>query len=232
MDGTGDLFAQFLAELGGEIRTLVIRYPTRDFLDYTALTEFVKSRLPKGEPFVLLAESFSGPIAISLAAGQPGNLAGLILCASFARNPRPVLGSVLRLVVPILTGVPSWMIGSVMLNGFRTDELSRRLSLAITQVDHRVLNARFEAILNLDVTRQLDHVRTPSLCLRGTKDLLVPRQAAELIVSNRGNWRLVEFVAPHLMLQAVPREVAQIVKGFVAQLNGGGGSSDVFTAVG
>lgn len=61
MDGTGELFASLLAQLGGETRSIVVRYPTCEFLNYDALTEVVKAQLPDGESFVLLAESFSGP---------------------------------------------------------------------------------------------------------------------------------------------------------------------------
>lgn len=218
MDGTGDLFAPFLAELSGEMRTLVVRYPTRDFLDYPALTELVRSELPEDEPFVLLAESFSGPIAITLAATQPNNLAGLILCASFARNPRLGLGAFLGSVAGGALRAPTWMMASLLLDGFRSDDSTRRLALAVAQVDPNVMNARLQAILKVDATQQLERIQVPSLYLRGTKDFLVPKQTAQLIASTRNNWRLIELVAPHLILQAIPRLAADIVDRFVAEL--------------
>jgi pimeloyl-ACP methyl ester carboxylesterase len=92
LGGTGELFEPFLAALGSAVAVKVIRYPGDVALGYDALGRFVRAMLPEGEPFVLLGESFSGPIAISLAATGGTQLRGLILCCSFARNPRPSLG--------------------------------------------------------------------------------------------------------------------------------------------
>jgi hypothetical protein len=51
----------------------------------------VRAALPTRGRFVLLAESFSGPLAIRIAADPPSALVGLILCVTFARNPYPSL---------------------------------------------------------------------------------------------------------------------------------------------
>ncbi|UUZ51553.1 alpha/beta hydrolase [Massilia sp. B-10] len=50
----------------------------------------MRSRLPPAEPYFLLGESFSGPVAIALAAERPPMLLGLILSCTFARNPLPI----------------------------------------------------------------------------------------------------------------------------------------------
>lgn len=104
MDGTGGLFSEFLEALGPGLHPIVVPYPPDQPLDYSQLESIVRSRLPSDQPFVLLAESFSGPIAISIAASAPRGLLGLVLCCSFARSPRPVF-SVLRSIVAFL---PVW----------------------------------------------------------------------------------------------------------------------------
>jgi pimeloyl-ACP methyl ester carboxylesterase len=92
MDGTGELFAGFLQAMG-DTPTLVVAYPPGQVLDYEGATNFARARLPLQQPFVLLGESFSGPVAIALAAARPPGLLGLILCCSFARNPAPVFSA-------------------------------------------------------------------------------------------------------------------------------------------
>lgn len=87
MDGTGELFRPFLAASKPEFRATVIKYPTDKLLDYAALAESVSSQLPTDERFVLLAESFSGPIAISLAASKPKGLTDWF-CARLLREIR------------------------------------------------------------------------------------------------------------------------------------------------
>lgn len=91
VDGTGELFGPLIAALNGQVRTLVVRYPTDEALSYLELQRQVHDLLPEGEPFFLLGESFSGPVAISIAAEKPVGLQGGILGASFLRNPRPRL---------------------------------------------------------------------------------------------------------------------------------------------
>lgn len=223
MDGTGELFAPFLTELGPEIRSVIIRYPNDEFLDYPALTELVSSKLPTTttEPFVLLAESFSGPIAISLAARRPVNLVGLILCASFASSPRPVIGPLHRYFPSTWAYRLSPRFAAVlMLNGVKSDELKRQLLAAVKQVDAKVLRARMEAILSVDVRDDLARIEVPSLYFRASKDRLVPKRAAIQIKSSTDHWKLYELHAPHLLLQVTPRQVALIVKTFLEKLVG------------
>ena len=84
LDGTGKLFANFLAVLPPTIEARVIDYPTDEPLTYEQLELRVRAALPSDRPFVLLGESFGGPIAIRIAASPPPGLAGLILCGTFA----------------------------------------------------------------------------------------------------------------------------------------------------
>src|SRR5688572_2754392 len=87
MDGTGELFRPLLAALPKSIEPVVVRYPGHEPLRYSELLPIARAALPVGEPFVLLGESFSGPLALMLAAGAPAGLCGVILCASFAEKP-------------------------------------------------------------------------------------------------------------------------------------------------
>jgi len=87
MDGTGELFERFLNVLPAWIHPKVVRYPSCQALSYTDLLALVRSTLPASEPFVVLAESFSTPIAIRLAAEGPPNLKALIICAGFIESP-------------------------------------------------------------------------------------------------------------------------------------------------
>src|SRR5687768_1455482 len=100
MDGTGLLFADFVAALGAQVETQVLRYPPDEILGYAELEARVRAALPTDRPLVLLGESFSGPIAISIAATPPPNLRGLILCCTFARFPLPASIKALAKLLP------------------------------------------------------------------------------------------------------------------------------------
>src|SRR5690349_15943355 len=66
---------------------MALNYPADEPLDYEQLLPQVLAALPSDRPFVLLGESFSGPLAVMAAATRPVGLLGVILCATFVRNP-------------------------------------------------------------------------------------------------------------------------------------------------
>ena len=102
LDGTGKLFAEFIRAIGAQARVQVVVYPHDVPLGYGELEALVRAALPTDRRYVLLAESFSGPLAIRIAADPPRGLAGVILCGTFAKNPFPWL----RWARPILVRLP------------------------------------------------------------------------------------------------------------------------------
>ena len=102
MDGTGIELADFAAALEPELHALVVRYPNDRPMGYAEHEQIARASLPSHQPFVLLGESYSGPIAVSIAESAPPGLIGLVLCCTFVRNPRPAL-SWLRPLVRSLT---------------------------------------------------------------------------------------------------------------------------------
>src|SRR4051812_32511050 len=93
LDGTGLLFEPLLKIWNDAKPPIVISYPTNHFLDYSELEIYVRPQFPRREPYILVAESFGGPLAIRIAAHQPAFLKGLVLSATFVRQPRGLLGA-------------------------------------------------------------------------------------------------------------------------------------------
>jgi pimeloyl-ACP methyl ester carboxylesterase len=149
MDGTGDLFEPFIAALGGEFTVKVVRYPTMKPLDYSELESLARAALLAVEgPFVLLGESFSGPIAVSLAASASPQLKGLVLCCTFVRNPRPLfagLGSLISLW-PVAFA-PVRVLSHLLLGRFSTAALRAALAKSLAQVSAPALRARLRSVL-------------------------------------------------------------------------------------
>lgn len=216
MDGTGDLFAPFVEALGPAQEVQIVRYPGHAPLDYSALVDLVRQALPAEGPYVLLGESFSGPIAIRLAASRPPGLRGVVLCCTFARNPRPWLGW-LRAVLPLLPSVaPPVRLLSRLLSGSQsTPAQMAALSEALGKVAPAVMRTRLRAVLSVDVTAELGSVAVPMLYLRAAQDRLVPPAASSAIAQVQPGLRIVEFSAPHLLLQASPVESARVVRDFL-----------------
>ncbi len=73
LDGTGRLFTPLRRLLEPNFRTVVISYPADCPHDYDGLSTKVVRELPK-TPHVIVAESFSGPVALKVAACNPQGL--------------------------------------------------------------------------------------------------------------------------------------------------------------
>jgi len=219
MDGTGELFALFCAALGDDIETIRVRYPTNEMLGYGELTAVARSWLPGDKPFVLLAESFSGPVAVLLAATKPTGLVGLILCASFVRNPRPAFGPLTSVLQSFWSnGIPKRLLHSLLLGGSATKDVRDDLDRVLKNVEKRVLFHRLRSIADVDVRQQLDRIEIPGMYLRATNDRLVPPASSRPFESLTPRWAIREIAAPHFVLQVAPRSAAREVREFVESI--------------
>ena len=220
MDGTGELFAPLIDAFGNSVETCVVRYPPGEPLGYAELLPRVRAALPPSGPFVLLGESFSGPLAIQLAAEAPAGLRGVILSASFANNPIgwfPKFAS--PLVRPALFRVmPRFTQAKAILGRYATPELSRLIFRANSAVSPAVMAARARAILAVDVRAQFKACPFPMLYLRGQRDRVVRKSVLKGLLRERPSLQVVTLPAPHLVLQVAPEESARAILAFIAQV--------------
>jgi pimeloyl-ACP methyl ester carboxylesterase len=219
MDGTAMPRADFAAALGPGIEPHVVSYPADPALGYGELEALVRASLPADRPYMLLGESFSGPIAISIAASRPPNLVGLVLCVTFARNPLPIVGSMPWLLPLIPFGLaPMRVISALLLGRFATKPLINALRVTFDEVSTQTFKARLGAVARADMRPALTNVHVPVLYLRATEDRLVPRHCANDIARLATQTRIVDLDGPHTLLQVAPAAAAAAVKAFIATL--------------
>ncbi|MFZ6674312.1 alpha/beta fold hydrolase [Undibacterium sp. Xuan67W] len=220
MDGSGTLFTDFVTALGPEFNPIVVAYPPDLPLNYAALEEIARAHLPLGKPFILLGESFSGPIAISLAASNPEGLIALILSCTFAKNPHtyfhpisslirllPVKGQLLNLIWPLLLGK------------YANTRLRSLLRHALLLVSANALRIRLKSVLEVDYSAELKKVSVPVLYLRATDDYVVFSNASRHIAQLLPALTQIDVKGPHLLLQAVPGITANAIKNFVEKIH-------------
>lgn len=216
MDGTGTLFSAFEAALDPAIAACRIAYPNDRPHRYDELEPWVAARLPAGQPYVLLGESFSGPLAIRLAAQRPPGLAGVILCCSFAQSPSRVA----RPMSTLLKLLPAHHLPAELplFNGFANAHWRMALRSALSTCRAGVLAMRLAEVLRVDVRAKLRQIDVPMLYLRANRDRLVSHREADRIAARHGRTAIVDIDAPHMLLQMAPIEAAQAVAAFVATL--------------
>ncbi len=216
LDGTGKLFANFVRALGGDIDTRIIVYPTDQPLGYEDLERRVRAELPHDRPFVLLGESFSGPIAIRIAATAPVGLIGVILCGTFAKNPYPLFGwaSSLAFLLPIKS-LPRWVRAPLMWGSPNVARAPRQAERAIAGVARAVVRRRIASILTVDASECLERIKVPALIIFARNDRVVPYAATQGIIACLSSAKVVAIEGPHLLLQACPQECAAQVMQFI-----------------
>ena len=218
LDGTATMHADFLSACTAFESAVAITYPTDQLLDYAELEQWVRAQLPSDRPFVLLGESFSGPVALAIANKPPANLVGLVLCASFCQSPLPYLAR----LTPALSLLPvhhapgrllSWWLFGPWANR----QLEQSLQAALRSVSTDVLRFRARTALRLNHC-DCSRIRVPTLYLRAENDRLMPRTAATLVVRNIPHCRIIDLPGPHLLLQTNPLQSAEAVCAFLQNL--------------
>ncbi|MDY1033424.1 alpha/beta hydrolase [Stenotrophomonas sp. CFBP8980] len=211
LDGSGRLSVPFMEALGAHgIRSEVIAYPKERAMGYDALRDWLRPQLLERPPFVLLGESFAGPLAVMLGATGLSSLRGIILSTTFAHAPVPApsaLARVLQLPLPL---PPVALLARLLFGRWRTPSLES------------VLRARAMATLRIDVRALLPKVSTPVLCLHANEDRLL--QASALRSIERAQRQPAEsqlLDGPHLLLQAQPVEAATRVASWLRTLDRG-----------
>jgi pimeloyl-ACP methyl ester carboxylesterase len=219
LDGTGILFRPFVEALAGSLETQIIAYPADQSLGYAELETLVRDALPRDRPYMLLGESFSGPIAIRLGAEPPAGLVGLILCVTFAKNPYPLFAWAGPWVGSIpVTSLPGWVRAAFMWGGAGMERARDESELATAMVGQAVLQHRIAAVLKVDETDSLARIQIPTLVLQASEDSVVPRSATEHILRTLPSAELVEIRGPHMLLQIRAAECAAVVRRFVEAL--------------
>lgn len=215
MDGTGDLFDAFVEAAPPGVEITVVRYPTDEVLTYRAYVDLAERHLPKGAPFVLLAESFSGPVAVSLAARRPVGLRSLVLCNTFAY--RPWWSGFRHLPWKLLLGmpVPGPGLGYFLCGFSGMSRYADEIRVTNSKVSPAVRASRLELALSVDVRPELAELPCPILYLKGTRDRLILSRSLREITRANPAVRVERFDAPHILLQMRPEDCWRAITDFI-----------------
>jgi len=221
LDGTGILFEPLLKHLPQHISAQVIALPHDCPLDYRSLVDFVSPSLPIDEPYFMLGESFSGPLALMIADRKPPQLKGVILCATFIRNPT-YLPSFLHHVAGtwMFYFAPLFIQAKALFAGYSNPELSKLLRHAHEKVAPAVMANRIRTVLRLHCERELQQCTVPLAYIRGSMDSVVPKKNYEEIRKLKPGVREYVISAPHLILQTQPAAAAEAIENFIKDVDG------------
>ena len=219
LDGTARLLEGFCSRLRAlGVPARAIAYPTDRPMGYLELERLVRAQLPASAAFVLLGESFSGPVAIQIASNPPKGLKGLVLSTTFARAPVPGISPLAALVRFAPARPPMRLLSWALLGRWATPDLETALTEALRLVSPDVIRARAAATLRVDVSGLVSTVRVPALQLVALQDRLLAPSAPRALAASLQACTTVKVSGPHLLLQASTERCAQEVAAFALAL--------------
>jgi pimeloyl-[acyl-carrier protein] methyl ester esterase len=218
LDGTGLLFKPAVRTCPRELEPLVQDLPAQEPLDYRALSDRIAVVLPSDEPFVLLGESFSGPLALELAARRPAGLLGVVLVATFVTPPNPGWLSFLPWSFIFRFSPPGFIVRRYFIGRRGTEELLGLLQQIPDLVAPDVMALRVRLVSSVDARRALKLCPTPILYLQANEDRLVHQRALAEILRVRPDVEHRCIDSPHFVAQVAPDEVWGHILPFVRGL--------------
>ena len=215
LDGTGYLLGDLAEQLSLAHEVTVIDYPA-DVCRYEDLFDHLSACLPR-EDYLIVAESFAGPLAVMIAASRPVGLKGIVFAATFARRPRNIPVSFARLLhlLPLRSSFFARLAQPFVMGRWTNDTFTRNFTHVLKTALPATLVGRLEAVHAVDVTQILPDIAVPCIYLRARHDLIVPAHAARDFTPHMAAHYDLE--GPHFLLQAQPTQSAKHVLDFAAR---------------
>jgi pimeloyl-ACP methyl ester carboxylesterase len=204
LHGSRALFSSFIALAPAWASCLPLALPTVGGQSFDEIADAILPALRPLEGFVLLGESFSGPIAARLSAQLGQKVALLVLCNPVVEMSVQVPE---RILAPIVTSVrmPAWCASMVLSGG---DVSVARAALGeVRSLPNGILAQRLSAVFSATEGALASHLSPPLLTILGTSDRLVSLSRSRAFFSRVPQSTVVEIEGPHLIVQTRPAEV-------------------------
>lgn len=216
LDGEGLFFNGLTRELGHSVPTQRILYP-RDMSHYQALADWVLTQIDPEEPFILLGESFGGPLAMTIAQQRPQNLKGLILVCSFSEGPPGWAARLLARFYPWLIRRPSAArgINAMLFNGSSIARAQEILD-CLLRTPHETIAARIVETSRVSLSHFLEKSNLPMLILTAKRDRLLWRDYPVQTLLACRKLTIANFNTAHPVLEYVPKSAAKLISRFIA----------------
>jgi pimeloyl-ACP methyl ester carboxylesterase len=214
LDGTGRLLHR-QGRLHDAYDVRCIAYPHHPPQTYEELADLAARRLDDG-PGIVLAESFGGAVALTLALRRPDLVSRLLLVNTFAWFPSRILIRLAAAVGRFLPARPSNPAtrGVRGLFFFSPDIPRAERDAWWDRTDNVPMSAfgwRLRLIANLDLRPRLAEVRTPALVVVAPNDRVVPPAAGRVLARTLPHARRVELRVGHAALIHPRTDIAALL---------------------
>lgn len=195
-----------------------VNYPEKGEQSYQALADFLASSLDWSLPRVLIAESFSGPLALQMAARFTHSVSAVVIAASFCASPSPASLALLPLRPLFMLRPPAATIRHFLTGSSIPDQLTQTVRQTISSLPALTLSRRVRSVLSLEEQHCPSLTNTPILILQAKHDNLIPWQFQNQLEQHYPHARVHWLESPHLIFQRAPKQCCAKIKQFLNQL--------------
>lgn len=216
LDGTGKLLSETRERLEPKHIVSVIQYPPHMYR-YEDLQVWVENLLPEDD-FILVAESFSGPLAVMLSSKKPCGLKGVVFVATFAKTPvkLPSNSTYALEIIPLKSRLLTWLAQPLLMGKWSKREFTAKFRQAMHLTPASTIAGRFREVLKVDVAEKIRRLPIPFIYLSATRDRLVPsRMALDFALAPNV---IFAIDGPHFLLQANSSQSAAHILSFAARV--------------
>jgi len=213
LDGTGQLFEPMMRSAPSGFAVCPVSYPSVS-TTITDIVSIVKQQQPE-EHWIAVAESFSGPIAVQLAASQPVGLVGIVLVATTAKWTRRRWLRLLPLRLLLYLGVQTPLLRWLLLGRSAPAALVAETRKVIGSIPIKTLALRLREFVRTDVTAELGRLSLPVLYLQASEDRLMGNSERESVLRGLPRAESYSVPGPHFLLQTNPKDAWAKIVGFV-----------------
>jgi len=182
------------------IDATVVSYPEDIYLTHQQLAKLVLDIVPCSEPYVILAESYSGPVACLLAAHPVGNLCAVVFVASFVSLPWGAIGRWIAEILPTALfrpRTPAWILRWLLMDADTPIEMISEAQDIIARVRPEVLAQRLRDSLNADFGPTLRDSTVRVVCLVPESDRLLGERGLRGFLAAKPSIEVVRVAGPH-----------------------------------
>jgi len=221
LDGTGLSYGLLGEKMPENVRVTVVSYPTDKKLSYMELVQHAYNQFPQNKPVVLIAESFSGPIAITLARLFSSSIKGIVFCATFMKYDRPHLlriANYVPLAFLLRKSAPDFILSFLCSDRIVLEKLVPLFRQIEKQVSPEVIAHRIRMLNDIDVTDEAGELSVPCCYIQAVHDRVVPSKCLIPFTKYFPNLVVKKIEGPHAVLQAKSEECAHIIMDFAESI--------------
>ena len=222
LHGSDELFDTLIEQLSGCCTCRAIDYQKDRLLSYDELAELVITHLPENEDFIIIAESFGGPIAYLIAKNAPQNLKFVVYAASFIDNPNKLLLK-FRFLLPFLfklsARLPDKILNMALLGGMGSQAHVHKLKALLLGFPVALFRYRLNALSRLSMP--MDKTDVKAIYIRPRSDYLVTDSGYLSVAKRHKTVHRIETDGTHFLFQSNPLACAKIIKAELAKLKTG-----------